>query len=98
MEPDASVEFEDVKVGDVLVFVTADTGFGGGGEVERTGEVERITERTVIVRVGMGYLKYEFNSRTGIGGMVRRGGTARLYRRDWAGRRVRRTSREMLGL
>lgn len=43
------VSFAAVKVGDRVRFVTNDNGFGGQGEVWRTGTVAKVTAKTVVV-------------------------------------------------
>ncbi|WP_070015334.1 hypothetical protein [Streptomyces nanshensis] len=71
------VDFDEVSLGDRITFLTAHNGFGAdGAPYERAGVVSGKTEKTVTVACETNQL----------------GDTARLMRRGWAGRSVRRVS------
>ncbi|MFF8716213.1 hypothetical protein ACF07T_32980 [Streptomyces sp. NPDC015184] len=48
-DPHSPVSFAELAVGNRIRFVTADNGFGGMGEVWRTGTITRITAKTITV-------------------------------------------------
>ncbi|MER6605933.1 hypothetical protein ABT282_08455 [Streptomyces sp. NPDC000927] len=72
--PPKFAHFDDLTVGDYVRFVTIDNGYGGMGEVWRTGKVTRITARTITVECDENLL----------------GDTAILRRAEWGARSVRR--------
>lgn len=75
-QPGDYIPFEQVQKGMCLTFHTADNGFGGSGRtIERTGEVIKVTDKTVIVG-GVRDLRGPEHGRTSTH-------TARLRRRDW---------------
>lgn len=82
------IDFDNVSVGDELVFATADNGFTGSGNfVDRSGIVTGKTDRTVTLRV-VG--NNPFADQVFRNGKARGlGRTARLRRTDWGRRAVR---------
>lgn len=69
------VSFDQVGVGDILSFATADNGYGGSGYVYwRTGAVTKVTAKTVRVECGSNSF----------------GPVAVLRRADWTARAVTR--------
>jgi hypothetical protein len=74
------ISFDEVQVGQTLVFQTIDNGFGGGGDFyDRSGVVISKTERTVTLGGVRRGRQWQENF----------SGTARLRRSDWYRRNVR---------
>jgi hypothetical protein len=74
-------DFDEFRVGDRIMFVTMDNGYGGGGPISRTGTVIRVTKETLRVRCDRNTL----------------GAIAVLRRSDWQAREPRMDVSQELG-
>jgi hypothetical protein len=80
--PGKLIAFVDVRLGDTVTFATRDNGFGGSGDfIHRTGTVQTITDKSVIVGGVRALRSPTWPAESS--------GTARLRRADWYDRSVR---------